>query len=211
MEQDAVRFGEAYLGEKLYDASSYGGLLLIEVDGNYPDKLEEEAAHIEEIAYQEGARQSWYATTDTEREKLWRLRRCLGIAVKSSGPYKEEDTVVPRSHLPALLAEVKRLGRQYGFRSVCYGHVGDGNLHVNILRENLPEPVWQEVIPHAVEELFRFVVAHNGALSGEHGIGWVQRRYMRIQFTEAELSLMRRLKTAFDPKGLLNPGKLFPV
>jgi glycolate oxidase len=211
MEQDAVRFGEAYLGEKLYDASSYGGLLLIEVDGNYPDKLEEEAAHIEEIAYQEGARQSWYATTDTEREKLWRLRRCLGIAVKSSGPYKEEDTVVPRSHLPALLTEVKRLGRQYGFRSVCYGHVGDGNLHVNILRENLPDPVWQEVIPHAVEELFRFVVAHSGALSGEHGIGWVQRRYMRIQFTEAELSLMRRLKTAFDPKGLLNPGKLFPA
>jgi glycolate oxidase len=210
MEQEAVRFGESYLGEKLYDASMYGGLLLIELDGNYPDKLEEEAARAEEIAYQRGAQQSWYAMSEAEREGLWRLRRCLGIAVKSSGPYKEEDTVVPRSHLPALLAEVKRLSQHYGFRSVCYGHVGDGNLHVNILRDNLPPSVWNEVIPQAVEELFQFVVKRGGALSGEHGVGWVQKRYMRIQFSETELALMRRLKAAFDPKGLLNPGKIFP-
>lgn len=210
MEQEAVRFGEAYLGETLYDASTYGGLLLVEVDGNYPEKLEEEAAEIEEIGYRFGAQRSWYAMSELEREKLWRLRRCLGIAVKSSGPYKEEDTVVPRAHLPELLSEVKRLSAQYGFRSVCYGHVGDGNLHVNILRDNLPESVWREEIPGAVEELFRFVVARGGAISGEHGIGWVQRRYMKIQFSEAELSLMRRLKAAFDPKGLLNPGKIFP-
>jgi len=210
MEQEAVCFGEAYLGEKLYEASTYGGLLLVEVDGNYPDKLEEEAAEIEETACRFGAQRSWYAMSELEREKLWRLRRCLGIAVKSSGPYKEEDTVVPRAHLPELLSEVKRLSARYGFRSVCYGHVGDGNLHVNILRDNLPESVWREEIPVAVEELFRFVVARGGAISGEHGIGWVQRRYMKIQFTEAELSLMRRLKAAFDPKGLLNPGKIFP-
>ncbi len=210
MEQAAVRFGEAYLGEKLYDASQYGGLLLVELDGNYPDKLEEEAAAVEEIAYSTGAQQSWYATSDMEREKLWRLRRCLGIAVKSSGPYKEEDTVVPRSHLPDLLSEVKRLSQQYGFRSVCYGHVGDGNLHVNILRDDLLDSVWREEVPEAVEALFRFVVARGGAISGEHGVGWVQRRYMRLQFSEAELGLMRRLKAAFDPEGLLNPGKIFP-
>ncbi len=210
MEQEAVRFGEAYLNEKLYNAATYGGLLLIEVDGHHPDKLEEECALIEEIAFAEGAQKSWYAQTDTEREKLWRLRRCLGIAVKSSGPYKEEDTVVPRAVLPALLREVKRLGHQYGFRSVCYGHVGDGNLHVNILRENLPDPIWKTEIPKAVEALFRFVVAHGGALSGEHGIGWVQKRYMPIQFSKVELQLMRQLKAAFDPKGLLNPSKLLP-
>ncbi len=210
MEQEAVRFGEAYLGEKLYEASIYGGLLLVEVDGNHPDKLEEEAAAIEEVAYQCGAQQSWYAVSEIERERLWRLRRCLGVAVKSSGPYKEEDTVVPRSYLPDLLSEVKRLSSQYGFRSVCYGHVGDGNLHVNILRDNLPDSVWHEEIPKAVEALFRFVVARGGAISGEHGIGWVQRRYLRLQLSEAELSLMRRLKAAFDPEGLLNPGKIFP-
>lgn len=211
MERDAVLFGQTYLGERLYEgADSFGGLLLVEVDGNYPQALEEDAALIEEAAYHCGAQRSWYAQTHEERERLWRLRRCLGIAVKSSGPYKEEDTVVPRSVLPDLLDQVKALGRKYGFRSVCYGHVGDGNLHVNILRESLPKQVWEEEIPKAVEELFRFVVASGGALSGEHGIGWVQRRYMPIQFSPDELALMKALKKVFDPKGLLNPGKIFP-
>lgn len=211
MEREAVRFGEAYLGERLYPgAEAYGGLLLVEVDGNYPEALEADCAQIEEAAWAAGAQQSWYAQTAEERERLWRLRRCLGIAVKSSGPYKEEDTVVPRTVLPDLLEKVKSLGKKYGFRSVCYGHVGDGNLHVNILREDLPQKVWDEEIPRAVEELFRFVVAHGGALSGEHGIGWVQRRYMPIQFSPDELALMKALKAVFDPKGLLNPGKIFP-
>lgn len=157
-----------------------------------------------------GAQKSWYAQTTEERERLWRLRRSLGIAVKSGGPYKEEDTVVPRAVLPDLLDRVKQLSRKYGFRAICYGHVGDGNLHVNILRDNLPDRVWQEEVPRAVEELFQFVVSKGGALSGEHGIGWVQRRYMPIQFAETELALMRQLKKVFDPKNLLNPGKIFP-
>ncbi|MCX7606855.1 MAG: FAD-binding protein [Bacteroidia bacterium] len=211
MEKDAVRFGEAYLGEFFY-ASMEGveGLLLVEVDGNHAEALEAECLQIEEIAYEAGAVKSWYAQTADERERLWRLRRCLGIAVKSSGPYKEEDTVVPRSVLPHLLAKVKELGNRYGFRSVCYGHVGDGNLHVNILRDDLPQHIWEEDIPRAIEELFHFVISHKGALSGEHGIGWVQRRYMPIQFTADELLLMKGLKKVFDPKGLLNPGKIFP-
>ncbi|RMF52023.1 MAG: FAD-binding protein [Bacteroidetes bacterium] len=211
MEREAVLFGQAYLGQTLYPgADTLGGLLLVEIDGNHPDALEAEAAQIEETAFAAGAQKSWYAQTHEERELLWRLRRSLGVAVKTSGPYKEEDTVVPRTVLPALLRKVKELGKQYGFRSVCYGHVGDGNLHVNILRANLPLQVWQEEIPRAVEELFRFVVAQGGALSGEHGIGWVQRRYLPLQFSADEIALMKALKRVFDPKGLLNPGKLFP-
>ncbi|MCS7297291.1 MAG: FAD-linked oxidase C-terminal domain-containing protein [Bacteroidia bacterium] len=211
MEREAVLFGEAYLGEKLYpQAEALGGFLLVEVDGNHVEALEADCVQIEERALAAGAKQSWYAQTTEERDRLWRLRRCLGIAVKSSGPYKEEDTAVPRTVLPSLLQKVKTLGRSYGFRSVCYGHVGDGNLHINILREGLPDTVWNKEIPKAIEELFHFVVAHGGALSGEHGIGWVQRRYMPIQFAEHELLLMRQLKQVFDPKGLLNPGKIFP-
>ncbi|MCS6790325.1 MAG: FAD-binding protein [Bacteroidia bacterium] len=211
MEREAVLFGEAYLGEVLYPgARDFGGLLLIEVDGNFPEALEAECAIIEETGWAHGATRSWYAQTAGERERLWRLRRCLGIAVKSSGPYKEEDTVVPRTVLPELLAYVKQLGEEYGFRSVCYGHVGDGNLHINILREGLSERSWREEVPAAVEKLFRFVIARGGALSGEHGIGWVQRRYMPLQFQPHELELMRALKRTFDPKGLLNPQKIFP-
>lgn len=211
MERDAVLFGEAYLGEKLYPGTEkFGGLLLVEVDGNHLESLEADCFRVEEIAMERGAMQSWFAQTAEERERLWRLRRSLGIAVKSSGPYKEEDTVVPRTVLPELLDYVKALGRRYGFRSVCYGHVGDGNLHVNILRENLSEKVWREEVPQAVEELFRFVISKGGAISGEHGIGWVQKRYMPLQFSSQEIELMRQLKRVFDPKNLLNPGKLLP-
>ncbi|MCS7162635.1 MAG: FAD-binding protein [Bacteroidia bacterium] len=211
MEQEAVQYAEAYLGYSPYpEARQCGGLLLIELDGDWLEAIEAHCGEIEALAEKEGALQSWYAQTSAERARLWELRRSIGVAVRSSGPYKEEDTVVPRSALPDLLAFVKALGQRYGFRSVCYGHVGDGNLHVNILREGLSEQAWREEVPRAVAELFQFVVQQGGAISGEHGIGWVQRRYMPIQFSETELALMRALKKAFDPKGLLNPGKIFP-
>lgn len=210
MEHEAVIFGERYLGITFSPWNEYGGLLLVELDGNHADGLQEEAALIEEIAYAQGCKNAVYAQTHQEREQVWALRRCLGVAVKSAGPYKEEDTVVPRAALPQLLQLVKEIAQRYGFRAICYGHVGDGNLHVNILRDQLPLTYWQEEVPKAVEEIFRFVVSLGGTLSGEHGIGWVQRRYVPIALSEENLALMKQIKNVFDPKGLLNPQKIFP-
>ena len=122
--------------------------------------------------------------------------------------YKEEDTVVPRYRLPDLLEKVKALGKSYGFRTVCYGHAGDGNLHVNILRDDLSEAWWSTELPKAIRELFEFTVSIGGTLSGEHGIGLVQRDYMDIAFSETELSLFQGVKYVFDPNGILNPGKV---
>jgi glycolate oxidase len=130
--------------------------------------------------------------------------------VKSHSIYKEEDTVVPRFELPNLLREVKVIGKRYGFRSVCYGHAGDGNLHINILKDEMSDEQWDNTLPLAIREIFELTVSLGGTLSGEHGIGWVQKNYMDIAFNEVQLNLMKKIKEVFDPNGILNPGKIFP-
>ena len=122
--------------------------------------------------------------------------------------YKEEDTVVPRAELPELLSHVKSLGDEFGFRSICYGHAGDGNLHINILKDDMSEVRWNEDLPVVIRKIFEKTVELGGTLSGEHGIGWVQKDYMDIAFSKVELSLMQSVKAVFDPKGILNPSKV---
>jgi glycolate oxidase len=138
------------------------------------------------------------------------LRRRVGEAVKAHSVYKEEDTVVPRAQLPDLLRGVKEIGRRYGFRSVCYGHAGDGNLHVNILKGELSEEAWKEGLNQGIRELFELCTELGGTISGEHGIGWVQKDFMDIAFRPEALDLQRAIKSTFDPNGILNPGKMFP-
>jgi glycolate oxidase len=129
-------------------------------------------------------------------------------AVKKNSIYKEEDTVVPRAELPFLLRKVKEVGAQYGFESVCYGHAGDGNLHVNILKGNLSDEAWNEQLPKGIREIFRYVKSVGGTISGEHGVGYVQRPYLELVFNATELGLRRAIKQVFDPNGILNPGKV---
>ena len=139
---------------------------------------------------------------------LWTLRRKVGEAVKSNSIYKEEDTVVPRAELPELLKIIKDLGKEYGFRSVCYGHAGDGNLHVNIVKGDMSDADWKDKLPQGIRKLFKEVVRMGGTLSGEHGIGLVQKEFMDIAFDSIQLGIMKQIKQVFDPKGILNPGKI---
>ena len=150
------------------------------------------------------------AMDETAKNQLWNLRRKVGEAVQAHSTYKEEDTVVPRGHLPELLAAVKRIGAEHGFDSVCYGHAGDGNLHVNILKGDLTDAQWNDTLPDAIRKLFREVIRLGGTLSGEHGIGWVQKPFMDLRFNPAELALQQRIKDAFDPVHILNPDKILP-
>ena len=151
-----------------------------------------------------------FAETGAQKDALWLMRRRVAEAVKSNSVYKEEDTVVPRHELAKLLAHVKAVGRRYGFKSVCYGHAGDGNLHVNIIKEDMADEAWEQELPKAVRENFEFTGSLGGTLSGEHGIGLVQRPYMDIAFDAVQLALMRKIKNVFDPKGIMNPGKVLP-
>jgi glycolate oxidase len=185
--------------------------LLIEVDGNYIDSLMADCEVISNVVQQFECGEILFADDEAQKSQLWKLRRKVAEAVKSNSVYKEEDTVVPRYQLPTLLSGVKEIGSRYGFRSVCYGHAGDGNLHVNIIKGELPDHVWNEELPKAIREIFELCVRLGGTLSGEHGIGLVQRDYMDIAFGVAELACMRSIKNVLDPEQILNPGKVFPT
>ena len=184
--------------------------LLIEVDGFREEDLMPQLERIAQSLERFHAGEPLLAMDEAAKNQLWNLRRKVGEAVKAHSTYKEEDTVVPRGHLPELLSAVKRIGAEHGFDSVCYGHAGDGNLHVNILRGDMPEDQWNDTLPGAIRELFREVIQLGGTLSGEHGIGWVQKPFMDLRFSEAELALQRRIKDAFDPVHILNPDKILP-
>ena len=211
MERDAIDWSLRFIGDdSLSVPDEVQAHLLVEVDGNDPDALMKDCEAILEVMEAHGAGEVLFAETAAQKDKLWLLRRKVGEAVKSNSVYKEEDTVVPRYELPRLLEGVKEIGRRYGFQSVCYGHAGDGNLHVNIVKGDLSDGAWKEEVPKAIREIFELTVSLRGTLSGEHGIGLVQRPYMDIAFSQVQLDLMRRVKEAFDPLGILNPGKVLP-
>ena len=137
----------------------------------------------------------------------WSARRSIGELVKQQSIYKEEDTVVPRSKLPELLKVVKDLGREYGFRSVCYGHAGDGNLHINILKDDMTEENWQVEVPKGIRKIFEYCYSVGGTISGEHGVGYVQKEFLDVVMSKTHFSLLKGIKNTFDPNGILNPGK----
>lgn len=211
MERDAIDWTLRYVSDvNLTIKDEIQAHLLIEVDGNYPEILLNEAEKISQVLEQFDIDEILFADAEEQKNALWKLRRAVAEAVKSNSIYKEEDTVVPRYELPKLLSGIKTIGKKYGFKSVCYGHAGDGNLHVNILKENMTDEDWQTEIPKGIREIFELTVSLKGTLSGEHGIGYVQKNFMDIAFTKTHLKLMHNIKTLFDVNNILNPGKILP-
>ena len=183
--------------------------LIIEVDGNHQETLMQEMEKISHVLEGFDCGEILFADDEQQKAELWKLRRRVAEAVKADGYTIEEDTVVPRAKLPALIKAVKELGKQYHFNAVCYGHAGDGNLHIRIKKPgcqySLNNP---EVIP-ALRALFETVKSLGGTISGEHGIGLVQKEYMDIMFSNNSIQLMKGIKKVFDPNNILNPGKIF--
>ena len=211
MDRKAVDFTIKYIEEAHLEMSeNTEALLLIEVDGNQPDQLMNEIQKIIDVVETHNCDENiLFAEDEAQKEQLWFIRRRIGEAVKVNSIYKEEDTVVPRYKLPDLLSGVKEIGDKYGFESICYGHAGDGNLHVNIIKGELSDLQWKNELTKAIREIFTLTVSLGGTISGEHGIGWVQKNYMDIAFNEIELKLMRDIKKVFDPKNIMNPSKIF--
>lgn len=210
MERDAILYAADFIGEDpLHLSPTDQAHLLIEVDGNNLESLMADCEVISDVVAKFDCGEVLFAEDQAQKDQLWKLRRKVGEAVKAQSIYKEEDTVVPRFELPRLLKAVKEVGKLYGFRSVCYGHAGDGNLHVNILRDEMCDEDWNKTVKVGVRELFERVKKMGGTISGEHGIGLVQKDYMDIMFSESHLDLMRNIKKVFDPSGILNAGKIF--
>ena len=211
MERDAIDWTLKFIdGLNVAVKADIQAHLLIEVDGNYPDILFTEAEKIMQVLEQFDIDEILFADTDDQKNALWKMRRGVAEAVKSNSVYKEEDTVVPRYELPRLLEGIKTIGNKYGFKSVCYGHAGDGNLHVNIIKGDMTDENWKTEVPKGIREIFELTVALKGTLSGEHGIGYVQKNFMDIAFSKQQLLLMKSIKAIFDPNNILNPGKIFP-
>lgn len=212
MERDALIWTKEFIGDdSIIIPDHIKAHLLVEVDGNDEDVLMRECEQIMQVVENYNIDEILFADSQAQKDKLWMLRRKVGEAVKSNSVYKEEDTVVPRFELPKLLKGVKEIGNKYGFKSVCYGHAGDGNLHVNIIKGDLSDEKWLNELPVAIKEIFELTVSLGGTISGEHGIGYVQKEYMKIPFNSVELNLMKGIKQLFDPNGILNPGKIFPT
>jgi glycolate oxidase len=211
LERDAIDWALTYIDDVTVPvADDTNAILLVEVDGNDAAVLMQEIEAISGIMMQYGCGEILFAENERQKNDLWKMRRKVGEAVKSNSIYKEEDTVVPRAELPRLLEGVKLIGEKYAFKSVCYGHAGDGNLHVNIIKGNMSETDWKGKLPLAIHEIFELVVSLGGTISAEHGIGLVQKNYMPIAFNETQLKLFKAIKNLFDPNHILNPSKVTP-
>ena len=210
MEIDAIT-----LASKILDSTAIpltenlAAHLIIEVDGNNMDVLMSEMEAISEVLSQFDAGELFFADDAQQKNELWKIRRKANEAAVMAGYTIEEDTVVPRAELPKLIKGVKELGAQNGFKVVCYGHAGDGNLHIRINHPTIKMSYGSDEMNAILKKLFELVKELGGTISGEHGIGLIQKSYMPVLFNEVSLELMRGIKNTFDPNHILNSGKIF--
>ena len=186
-----------------------GAMLLIEVDG-LASQIESSVAAVEAAARGEGLVELRSARNQQETEALWAARKALSPALRKIAPKKiNEDIAVPVSRMAELISGLQEISTRHGLTNVNFGHAGNGNIHVNLL----VDPDNQEQMKNAepcLNEIFQLVLSLDGTLSGEHGVGIEKRRFMILEFNQVQLGIMRRIKQQFDPKGILNPGKLLP-
>jgi glycolate oxidase len=184
-------------------------MLLVEMDG-LAAQVQEESARVDQSCRDAGASEVRRAESDAERQALWQVRREISFALKTLAPIKfNHDIVVPTSRIPDLYALIARLRRQSGLRIPAFGHAGDGNIHVNVMVPAHDEDALRRA-RETEAALFRGVVDLEGAITGEHGVGFSKAPYLELGLTADTIALMRRIKAAFDPRGILNPGKIFP-
>jgi glycolate oxidase len=185
-----------------------GALLIGDVDGNVPQEVTFQLETLEASFKENGSIGFEIAQQGEERDKLWFARRNASQSITIYGSKKlNEDISVPRSMLPDALERIYAIGDKYGFKVPCFGHAGDGNIHVNVMVDGSDPKQLQEG-HHAIEEIFQMVVDMGGTLSGEHGIGTAKAPFMHIAFNDIELQLFKEIKKAFDPNNILNPGKM---
>ena len=210
IEVNALRITSDFMGSSAIPVTDdTEAHLIIEVDGNHLDTLMIEMESISEIVAGFDCGEVYFADDAQQKNELWKLRRKVAEAVKIAGYTIEEDTVVPRALLPELIRGVKELANKNNFSVACYGHAGDGNLHIRVKIPGKINSYNDPFVTAILRDLFKVVHGLGGTISGEHGIGLIQKDYLDIVFDQTRLSIMKGIKKIFDPNNILNVGKIF--
>lgn len=208
MDSLSIKAAEMYLNKKL-PYSDAGAYIICEVDGTSEKQVQEDYETIGKLCQENGALEVFVADNKSTQERIWKSRKCYAEAIRMLSPvYCMEDIVVPISSIPTCLEAIERISSKYNCNIPSCGHAGDGNIHATILREGRDEHDWHELKDNVLGELYEVVYELGGSLSGEHGIGAKRAGAMSKHMSEAQLSVLRSIKKALDPKGIMNPGKV---
>jgi glycolate oxidase len=210
MERDSVLACERYIGKEVpfHDAVAH---LLIQLDGNHREAIDADYDQVADICLKNGALDVLVALGSRDRDRLWEARRAIVDALKKESPINHmEDVAVPRAEIPVLLKGIRELAERYAVRIVSFGHAGDGNVHVNVLKDDLADDRWEEILPSITEEMYRLTLSLGGTITGEHGIGATRRQYLPLALDQAQIEIMEKIREIFDPHRILNPNKIFP-
>jgi glycolate oxidase len=208
IDADSLAAVRAHMGQEIVPSGT-GAVLVVEADG-MPAAVDEEIDRVADACRHVGAMRVSLAASEEDRERLWNVRRLLSASLKATGLRKiNHDVVVPRGRVPDLFGAIQDLKADFGLRIAAFGHAGDGNIHVNLMVDQ-SDPEELARAKQAERILFERVVALEGSISGEHGIGFAKAAYIGLELSPEEIALMKRVKAAFDPNGILNPGKIFP-
>jgi len=209
MDDVTIAAARRYLGRDLPGGAAAGAYVLLELDGDDAEAVERQMVRAAEVAEKHQVLELLAAEDPGQQARLWESRRCLGEALRAwSAEIGKADVVVPRARVPELVAEVKRIGGESGLTAACFGHAGDGNVHVNLLRQELSDDLWQARLAPAMDRVMDATRRLGGRPSGEHGIGVLKKPYLERFLPPRSLALMRGIKNVFDPQGILNPGKV---
>jgi glycolate oxidase len=207
MDQSSIRCVEEYEPAGL--PTDAAAVLVVEVDGS-PPEVERAAVKVKAVMQENGARQIRISASEVEAEALWKSRRAVGPALARIAPIKvNEDIVVPLSRLPEAVSRIHAIAREHKVECACFGHAGDGNIHVNLLVDTGDEGVVRRA-DQAVDKIFELVIRLGGSITGEHGVGTTKQHFIGMELKPEVIAAMVRIKQALDPQGILNPGKIFP-
>lgn len=208
MEREVLLFAEEFLGKKFPDTKS-AAYLLLTFDGGSEIQVEAEYEKVARYCLNNGAKDVFIVDTPERKDSVWSARGAFLEAIKASTTEMDEcDVVVPRNRIADFIEFTHGLSRKYEVRIPSFGHAGDGNLHIYICRDDMEEQIWRKKLGAIFDEMYGKAMLMGGAVSGEHGIGYAKKKYLREQIGEEQIMLMRGIKKVFDPKNLLNPGKV---
>lgn len=208
MQQGVIELAETYLGKKFPDKSS-AAYLLLSFDGESAAELSKVCDAAAKLLVEKGAKDVFYSDTEERQESIWSARGAFLEAIKSATPSMDEcDVVVARNKIPEFLRYINELEKENDVRIFSFGHAGDGNIHIYICRDGLSDGVWEPLVSGLMRRMYARSRELSGQVSGEHGIGHAKIKYLEASLDQAAVSLMEGIKRVFDPKGLLNPGKV---